>query len=53
MSNNEYHLTTEQEEALQSVIAEKLEEDYAKHSVLHPVFEAIIGRWKPTYEEDN
>lgn len=48
-----YFLTSEQEEALQNVLAEKLEEDYTKHSVLHPVFEQLIGRWMPTYEESN
>jgi hypothetical protein len=47
-----YFLTKEQEEVLQDVIAEKLEEDYAKHSVLHPVFEQLIGRWMPTYKEE-
>jgi hypothetical protein len=53
MSKTAYFLTDEEAEALQSVIAEKIEEDYAKNSVLHPVFEQLIGRWMPTYKEDN
>lgn len=48
-----YFLTKEQEEALEALLTEKLEEDYAKHSVLLPIFEELTGRWKPTYKEDN